>query len=414
MAVKKYNYAQDKNKKLSKHFSVWEFAAPSDYNGNYPSIIPISEELINVLEDVYEHFNCTRCDILSGYRTPAVDREVGGSGSGKHTEGLAADAYYLKDGKYIPSRLISCYLQDIGVNGIGYCCGTNPNGTHIDVRTGYQWHGDERNYNITVSDYYSYTGTKKSEVYPNSTTTTTSSTFSKTTNLSTSDAAVNFIKSQEGLSLKACKAIPSETYWTIGYGHYGAEVKANQTITEPEAEALLRKDLKVFESAINNCIKVKLTQSQFDACVSLAYNIGTGAFAESDIVKFINSNKFGHACVDFPSWRRAGGQILEGLKNRRQKEMELFGLGMDLTLTANMNIRSNAGTGYPVRKVADISENGKKCVMDNNSNANAVFKRGTVITALELKAISNAAIDVWCRCPSGWICIRQGNDVYVE
>ena len=413
MSIKTYNYNQDKNKKLSAHFSVWEFASPSDYNGNYPQNVLISEELIKVLEDVFSHFNCSRCDINSGYRTSECDRAVGGSGYGKHTEGLAADAYYYyQNGNYVPSRIISCYLQDIGVNGIGYCCGTNPNGTHIDVRQNSVWHGDERNYNITVSDYYSYTNTSKSEVYPNTTSSTPST--SKSGSIKTSDSMVEFIKSQEGLSLRACKAIPSEEYWTIGYGHYGADVKANQTITESEADALLRKDLKLFEDAVNSSIKVKLSQSQFDACISLSYNIGTGAFTESDIVKFINSNKFGHACVDFPSWRKAGGQILEGLKNRRQKEMELFGLGMDLTLTANMNIRSNAGTGYPVRKVADISENGKKCVIDSNNSANAVFKRGTVITALELKAISNATIDVWCRCPSGWICIRQGNDVYVE
>ena len=412
--VKTYKYSIDRNKKLSVHFSVWEFAAPSDYHGNYPENIPISEELINVLEDVYSHFNCSRCDILSGYRTPAIDIEVGGSGSGNHTKGLAADAYYYVNGKHLPSRLVSCYLQDKGVNGIGYCCGTNPNGTHIDVRQGSVWHGDERDYSITVADYYSYTGTKKSEVYPNSDIPSSTTVTRKTGNMVTSDKMVSIIKTEEGLSLRACKAIPSEQYWTIGYGHYGPEVRANQTITEPEAEALLRKDLKVFENEVNSDIKVQITQSQFDACISLSYNIGIGSFGNSDIVKYINEGKFGHACVEFPIYRRAGGQILQGLVTRRQMEMEFFGLGMNLTLTGNMNIRTGAGTNYPVKKVADITANGKEYVIDSNLNADAVFKKGTVVTALELKAISGNQIDVWCRCPSGWICIRQGNEIYVN
>ena len=72
---------------------------------------------------------------------------------------------------------------------------------------------------------------------------------------------VDVIKTWEGLSLKACKAVSTEKYWTIGYGHYGAEVKANQTITEAEAEALLKSDLKVFENAVNAAVKVNITQS---------------------------------------------------------------------------------------------------------------------------------------------------------
>ena len=69
MSVITYNYSTDKNKKLSDHFSVGEFASPSDYNGNYPEQILIDSSLIVLLEDVIAHFNCDRCDINSGYRT---------------------------------------------------------------------------------------------------------------------------------------------------------------------------------------------------------------------------------------------------------------------------------------------------------------------------------------------------------
>ena len=167
MAVITYNYSTDKNKKLSDHFSVGEFASPSDYNGNYPEQILIDSSLIVLLEDVIAHFNCDRCDINSGYRTTACDIAVGGSGYGPHTYGCAADAYFYKNGQPIESRLIACYLQDIGAHGIGYCCGGNYYGTHIDTLSRV-WHGDERDYSVTVSDYYSYTGTTKAEVYSES------------------------------------------------------------------------------------------------------------------------------------------------------------------------------------------------------------------------------------------------------
>ena len=164
MSVITYNYSTDKNKKLSDHFAVGEFASPSDYNGNYPAQVLIDSDLIDVLEMVYSHFGADKCIINSGYRSSSCDKAVGGSGYGPHTQGMAADAYYYKNGSPIPSRLVACFLQDIDNSGIGYCCGGNPNGTHIDVLARY-WHGDERDYSVTVSDYYSYTGTTKSEVY---------------------------------------------------------------------------------------------------------------------------------------------------------------------------------------------------------------------------------------------------------
>ena len=164
MSVITYNYSTDKNKKLSDHFAVGEFASPSDYNGNYPAQVLIDSDLIDVLAMVYSHFGADKCIINSGYRSSSCDKAVGGSGYGPHTQGMAADAYYYKNGSPIPSRLVACFLQDIDNSGIGYCCGGNPNGTHIDVLARY-WHGDERDYSVTVSDYYSYTGTTRAEVY---------------------------------------------------------------------------------------------------------------------------------------------------------------------------------------------------------------------------------------------------------
>lgn len=168
MSVKYYIYPADKDVQLSPHFKMGEFVDPSDYtSAPFPSTVPIDSDLIDILEQVREHFECTSCNINSGYRTPAADKAVGGSGSGPHTYGCAADAYFYRNGQPVESRLIACYLQDIGAHGIGYCCGGNPNGTHIDTMARF-WHGDERDYSVTVTDYYSYTGTTKSEVYGSS------------------------------------------------------------------------------------------------------------------------------------------------------------------------------------------------------------------------------------------------------
>lgn len=165
MSVKYYNYPADKDVQLSAHFKMGEFVDPSDYtSAPFPSTVPIDSGLIDILEQVREHFGCTSCNINSGYRTPAADKAVDGSGSGPHTYGCAADAYFYKNGQPVESRLIACYLQEIGAHGIGYCCGGNFYGTHIDTLSRV-WHGDERDYSVTVSDYYSYTGTTKAEVY---------------------------------------------------------------------------------------------------------------------------------------------------------------------------------------------------------------------------------------------------------
>lgn len=419
-----YNLTSEGNKFLTPHFQVHEFADPSDYvNVSYPEDIPIHDKLPSTLEKVFEHFGCTKGIINSGYRSPAADLDVGGSGSGPHTLGIAADVYFYKNGQPVPSRLVACYLKDKGVKGIGLNCGGNPNGTHIDMRgfgvwNDSVWYGDEavRNGGIygTVSDYYAYTGTTKDEVYPDGDTPSTPNDNVRNDYI-TSSRMVDIIKAYEGFSPRAIK-LAGEDEYTIGYGHYGSDVHAGDTITEAEATELMKKDLKVFENAVKAAVKVNITQSQFDALVSLSYNIGTGAFADSDTIKALNEGKVGHAAVDIPSWRRGMGyQILPGLEKRRQTELEFFAAGEDFTLTDCMNVRTGAGTNYPVKTVSQITVNGRECVVDKSASAQAVFKEGTEITALEVKAVySPSRVDVWFRCPSGWICARMGEEVYVK
>lgn len=423
--IKYYNLSTEGNKFLTPHFQVHEFANPSDYvNVSYPEDIPIHDKLPAVLEKVFEHFGCTKGIINSGYRSPAADLDVGGSGSGPHTLGIAADVYFYKGSEPVSSRLVACFLQDKGVKGIGLNCGGNPNGTHIDMR-GYGvwdnsvWFGDEavRNSNgiyKTVSDFYAYTGTTKAEVYPDGNNDEPANDNVRN-DYTTSERMVDIIKTYEGFSPKAVR-LTGEDEYTIGYGHYGSDVHAGDTITEAEATELMKKDLKVFENAVKNAVKVEITQPQFDALVSLSYNIGTGALADSDTVKALNEGKVGHAAVDIPSWRRGMGyQILPGLEKRRQTELEFFAVGEDFTITDCMNVRTGAGTNYPVKTVSQITVNGRECVVDKSASAQAVFKEGTEITALEVKAVySPQRVDVWFRCPSGWICARMGEEVYVK
>ena len=116
--------------------------------------------------------------------------------------------------------------------------------------------------------------------------------------------------------------------WTIGFGTTiypnGIKVKKGDTCTEAQAKAYMAHDLKKFESAVNNAVKVPLNQNQFDALVSLAYNIGTNAFSKSTLVKKLNANDIRGAADQFDVWVNAGGKRMQGLVNRRAKEKALF------------------------------------------------------------------------------------------
>lgn len=86
----------------------------------------------------------------------------------------------------------------------------------------------------------------------------------------------------------------------------------------------MQNDLKSFEQTVNNTVKVPLNQNQFDALVSLAYNIGTNAFSKSTLVKKLNANDIRGAADQFDVWVNAGGKRMQGLVNRRAREKALF------------------------------------------------------------------------------------------
>ncbi|MBE0149637.1 lysozyme [Serratia sp. PL7] len=143
-------------------------------------------------------------------------------------------------------------------------------------------------------------------------------------NLKTSQRGIALIKSFESLELKAYPdPATGGKPWTIGWGHTKG-VKPGDRITEQQAEASLTEDLAVFELTVNSAVKAPITQNQFDALVSLAFNIGGPNFAGSTLVKKLNVGDPIGAADQFPRWKFANGKEMRGLVRRRAAERELF------------------------------------------------------------------------------------------
>ena len=136
-------------------------------------------------------------------------------------------------------------------------------------------------------------------------------------------AGLDLIKRWEGLRLDAyiCPA----GVWTIGYGSTGEHVYPGQTITEVEAERLLRVDLTRFEDSVSKSVKVMLTDNEYGALCSFAFNVGCGAFESSTLLRRLNAGEVKPRVFseELPRWSKANGQTLQGLLNRRNDEIAL-------------------------------------------------------------------------------------------
>ena len=156
MPVNHYDY--NNSTQLSPHFNVMEFRCQC--GGNHETLI--SSELIEKLEALYATLNCSKIIVTSGYRCPEHDKAVGGTSSGQHTKGTAADVCcYGQDGQPISSKTVCCKAQDLGFTGIANITSSYQY-THLDVRTSGKWYGDEVHGNGTVTeDFYKYFGIKK-------------------------------------------------------------------------------------------------------------------------------------------------------------------------------------------------------------------------------------------------------------
>ena len=131
---------------------------------------------------------------------------------------------------------------------------------------------------------------------------------------------IELIKCFESFSSKACKCLATEKYYTIGYGHYGSDVKENQTITKEQAEELLQKDLESFEKKVNKYNGIyNFNQNQFDSLVSFCYNVGN-----IDQLTAKGTRTIKEISEKILAYNKSAGKVINGLTNRRKKEQELF------------------------------------------------------------------------------------------
>jgi lysozyme len=144
--------------------------------------------------------------------------------------------------------------------------------------------------------------------------------------LNTSNKGLALIKEFEGLKLSAylCPA----NVWTIGYGHTAAagppSVRPGKTITQGEADDILRRDLVRYERGVERLVKVPLNQSQFDALVSFCFNVGEGALGKSTLLKKLNRGEYASVPGELMKWTKGGGKELPGLVRRRRAEAKLW------------------------------------------------------------------------------------------
>jgi len=135
------------------------------------------------------------------------------------------------------------------------------------------------------------------------------------------EAGLALLKKWEGCKLTSYKDVGG--VWTIGYGHTRT-ARPNQTITQDEADRLLREDVAVFADGVDKAVKVPLTDNQFDALVVFAYNVGRGAFNNSTLLRKLNAGDYASVPSELMRWNKVKGQVVKGLTNRRSGEVELW------------------------------------------------------------------------------------------
>lgn len=106
-------------------------------------------------------------------------------------------------------------------------------------------------------------------------------------------------------------------------GHTGPELRMGQVFTRQQCEEQLALDLIAHAEGVKSCVKVPMTDRRLAAMVSFAYNVGTGAFCKSTLVRKLNERDYVGACAELSKWVRAGGKVLPGLVRRRAAERAL-------------------------------------------------------------------------------------------
>lgn len=144
-----------------------------------------------------------------------------------------------------------------------------------------------------------------------------------------SPKAIAMIKCFESCKLEAYPdpANPGGLPITIGWGHTGPSITLGKKIDQATADSLLATDATYAAFALSG---LKLNQNQYDALVSLVFNIGAGAFKRSTLYRLLKTGNYVAASKEFPKWTHAGGQVNKGLLKRRLAEQTLFNTPEDV------------------------------------------------------------------------------------
>lgn len=194
------------------------------------------------------------------------------------------------------------------------------------------------------------------------------------------EAGLALIKKWEGCRLEAYKPVATEAYWTIGWGHYGPDVRAGQTITQEEADKLLVQDCQRFADAVDDSRNVLLTAelnaNQRDALISFAFNCGEG-----NLQTLCRNRSLQQIRDALALYVNAGGNRLVGLVRRRAEEQMLFDTPVKEVEPVSLN--NNIPDEYAKEAVSWAQENGILTgTADGNLNLHQPCTRQQLIVML--------------------------------
>lgn len=203
----------------------------------------------------------------------------------------------------------------------------------------------------------------------------------------TSEKGKKLIQKYEGLRLTAYKPVAKEKYFTIGYGHCGADVKQGMKITKQQAEDLFDKDLIKHENYVNKLGR-NFNQNEFDALVSFTYNCGSGSL--STLVRNRNNKQIADALLLY--CKDATGKKSDGLLKRRKLERELF-------LTQN--------------EPAVVNDNKNKLPYEVKTISNLNIRTGPSATSGLLRTVPKGTkLKVWAICNNNGLKWGKNNNEY--
>lgn len=134
---------------------------------------------------------------------------------------------------------------------------------------------------------------------------------------------IALVERWEQCRLIAYQPIPGDK-WTVGYGATGPDIVEGTRWTQDQANGDLRNRINNIASQLAALIKVPVSDNQFGAIISLTYNIGLSAFANSTLLRLLNTGNYEGASEQFLVWNRAQGHVVQGLVNRRKDEKNVF------------------------------------------------------------------------------------------